>query len=84
MIYDSLMVFFGGYYCSPDFEYENFFNDIVVLDIEKMHWVESINIKGPAPRGRYGHAASLIGSNMFVYGGCTIEKNDSYLSQYSA
>jgi hypothetical protein len=28
-----LLVFFGGYFCSPDFEYEEFYKDISVLDI---------------------------------------------------
>ena len=66
------MVFYGGYYCSPDFEYENFFDDLVVLDIEKMHWIEKIKVEGKVPKGRYGHTASMIGSFMYVFGGCTI------------
>ena len=26
VFYEMLLVFFGGYYCSSDFEYETFFN----------------------------------------------------------
>jgi hypothetical protein len=69
VLYEMLLVFFGGYYCSPDFEYENLYNEISVLDIEKMHWVDSIYIKGEIPTGRFAHTASLIGSDMFIFGG---------------
>jgi hypothetical protein len=36
VLFKELLVFFGGYYCSPDIELETFFNDIEVLDIENM------------------------------------------------
>ena len=36
-----------------------------------MNWVEAINVEGEKPKGRYGHSASVIGSNMYVFGGCT-------------
>ena len=28
VLYETLLVFFGGYYCSSDFEYETLFNEI--------------------------------------------------------
>jgi hypothetical protein len=42
VIYEMLLVFFGGYYCSPDFEYEAYYNAISVLDIENMKWIDQI------------------------------------------
>lgn len=40
VLYEMLLVFFGGYYCSPDFEFEKTYNDINVLDLEHMMWIE--------------------------------------------
>ena len=43
-----LLVFFGGYFCSSDFEYEELYNEINVLDLEQMKWIpeSAIHIKG--------------------------------------
>ena len=59
-----LMVFFGGYICSHDLEYEACYNSISVLDIENMRWIEQIEVLGEQPRGRFAHTASLIDSDM--------------------
>lgn len=64
-----LLVFFGGYFCSPDLEYEEYFQDISVLDIENMKWIDHITVKGEQPIGRFAHSASLIGTSMYIFGG---------------
>lgn len=69
VIYEMLMVFFGGYFFSPDFEYEAYYNTISVLDIENMKWIDQISVQGEQPAGRFAHTASLIGSDMYVFGG---------------
>ena len=33
VLYDMFMVFFGGYFCSPDIEYETCYKTLSVLDI---------------------------------------------------
>jgi hypothetical protein len=65
----KLLVFFGGYYCSPDIELETFFNDIEVLDIENMEWTKTSRIEGPEPPARFSHTASMFGEYMVVFGG---------------
>ena len=69
VLYEMLMVFFGGYYCSPDFEYEACYNLISVLDIENMRWVEQVKMTGEEPRGRFAHSATLLEEEMFIFGG---------------
>lgn len=69
VIYDMLLVFFGGYYCSPDFEYEVYYQDISVLDIENMKWIQIIAVNGEQPKGRFAHKAALIQSDMYIFGG---------------
>jgi hypothetical protein len=66
-----LLVFFWGYYCHPELECESSFNDIQVLDIAEMIWVDkdAIRVEGPLPNPRFSHTASLIRSDMFVFGG---------------
>lgn len=73
-----LLVFFGGYFCSPDFEYEAYYKDISVLDIEQMKWVDQIEVQGEQPTGRFAHTASLIGSDMFIFGGL-YNANEKYI-----
>ena len=63
------MVFFGGYYCSPDIEYEVYYNTISVLDIEYMRWIDQIKVFGDPPKGRFAHTATLIESDMYIFGG---------------
>lgn len=73
-----LLVFFGGYYCSPDFEFEKNFNDIQVLDIEEMRWIDasSMQIPDPKPAPRHSHTATLIYSEMYVFGGICSNFNE--------
>lgn len=46
VLYESLLVFFGGFCNKQDGEQEELTNAIEVLDIETMQWVESIEFKG--------------------------------------
>lgn len=69
VLFNELLVFFGGYYCSPDIEMETFFNDIEVLDIENMAWATKPNLEGPEPCPRFSHTANLYGSDMIIFGG---------------
>jgi hypothetical protein len=57
-----LLVFFGGYFCSPDYEYEECYKEISVLDIENMKWNDQIEVKGEQPIGRFAHSAGMMGS----------------------
>jgi hypothetical protein len=36
-----------------------------------MRWINDIKTEGKLPKGRFSHTASLIGSEMFVFGGLT-------------
>lgn len=62
VLYDMMLVFFGGYNCTPDFEYEIYYNEITALNIEHMKWIKEIKTEGKLPKGRFSHTASLIGS----------------------
>jgi N-acetylneuraminic acid mutarotase len=66
-----LLVFFGGYYCHPDFECEYTYNEIQVLDIEDMKWIseDDIKVEGELPNPRFSHTATLLSSNMYIFGG---------------
>ena len=70
-----LLVFFGGYFCTADLEFEYTYNDIQVLDLEHMRWINDIKVFGQLPPSRYSHAASLYHSQMFIFGGITINTN---------
>jgi hypothetical protein len=34
-----------------------------------MRWVDQIEIRGDPPKGRFAHAAALLGSDMYIFGG---------------
>lgn len=74
VLYQTLLVFFGGYYCSPDFQFEHTYNDIQVLDIEEMKWIDedSIKVNEKLPNPRFSHASQLVHSNMYIFGGKNI------------
>jgi N-acetylneuraminic acid mutarotase len=80
VLFDMLLVFFGGYYCSHDFEYEACYNSIFVLDIENMRWVDQIEVHGQKPPGRFAHTAALIDSDMYVFGGIHNSAENIYLN----
>lgn len=66
---------FGGYYCSSDLEVEYNLHDLYILHLDTLMFekIEAIN----PPEARCHHTANLIGSTMYVFGGCKI----SYLSK---
>lgn len=47
-----------------------FYNDVYVLDTEKMHWYK-IEVQGEQPAPRCSHSTSLHGSKLIVFGGIT-------------
>eukprot|EP00698_Gefionella_okellyi_P004361 TRINITY_DN14033_c0_g1_i1.p1 TRINITY_DN14033_c0_g1~~TRINITY_DN14033_c0_g1_i1.p1 ORF type:complete len:1234 (-),score=338.16 TRINITY_DN14033_c0_g1_i1:76-3777(-) len=47
---------------------EQRFNDVYVLDTERMEW-QKPDIRGTAPSARYGHSACAVGPNIFLFGG---------------
>ncbi len=59
VLYEELMIFFGGYYLSSDMELETFYNDIDVLDLRNMVWKTDPQIEGPPPCPRFSHTANL-------------------------
>ena len=66
VLYDDLMVFFGGVHLN---EKEQLCSKLKVLNIERMQWVDSIKLEGGKPPARYGHTASRIETDMYVFGG---------------
>ena len=67
---EDKMVFFGGYYCSPDMEVESYSNDVFVLNIALMEWVKP-TVEGKAPPPRSAHTANFVKGKMHVFGGLT-------------
>ena len=66
---------FGGYYCSGDLEVEYNLNDLYILHLDMLMF-EKLEASNP-PEARCHHTANLIGSMMYIFGGCKI----SYLSK---
>ena len=62
---------FGGYYCSADLEVEYNLNDLYVLHLDTLSFekVEALN----SPKARCHHTANIIGSFMYIFGGCEID-----------
>jgi N-acetylneuraminic acid mutarotase len=71
VLYDMMLVFFGGYSCTSDYEYETYYNEITALNIEQMKWINEIKTEGKLPKGRFSHSATLIGAEMYIFGGIT-------------
>lgn len=69
VIYDHLLVFFGGYFLSENLAQETYYHEISVLDTAKMKWIDEILVTGHSPQGRFAHTASLIRSDMYIFGG---------------
>ena len=36
-----------------------------------MRWIKAIKTEGRLPKGRFSHSVSLIGSEMYIFGGIT-------------
>jgi len=67
---EDKLVLFGGYYCSPDMEVENYFNDLYVLNLSLMEWIQP-NVEGEVPQPRSAHSANFVKGKMYVFGGLT-------------
>jgi hypothetical protein len=71
VLFDSLLVFFGGYNCAIGevCSAGALSHGLRVLDLEKMQWIEHIEVEGAHPPGRFAHTASLVEADMYVFGG---------------
>lgn len=65
---EKLMYVYGGHT-----QLSGYTNDLYKLDTSIMVW-SLINTRGTPPAASHGHSATIIGTNMFVFGGCV---NDS-------
>jgi Rab9 effector protein with kelch motifs len=48
----------------------SFYNDVYVLDTEKMHWFK-VDVQGEQPAPRCSHTSTWNGSKLIVFGGIT-------------
>ena len=64
---ENKLVLFGGHYFGGNGKFV-YLNDTHALDLETSTW-HNVRAKGQVPEPRYHHAATLIGSRMFVFGG---------------
>lgn len=62
--------FFGGYYFHPDSKEDKMFDDLLMLNLKLMNFVQ-IDSKNN-PEARCHHTTVMRGWDMFVYGGCSI------------
>lgn len=65
------LILFGGYFCSEDSEADFHYNDLYILNLERMAWTK-INIdptNSDAPPVRFAHSAKCISKKMFIFGG---------------
>eukprot|EP00927_Polykrikos_kofoidii_P071588 TRINITY_DN67847_c0_g1_i1.p1 TRINITY_DN67847_c0_g1~~TRINITY_DN67847_c0_g1_i1.p1 ORF type:complete len:663 (-),score=90.28 TRINITY_DN67847_c0_g1_i1:117-2105(-) len=49
------------------------YNDLHILDTEELQWLQ-VPLSGEPPEPRGGHSATLVGSDIFVYGGASSEE----------
>lgn len=61
----NLFIVFGGTYFKDKFQY---LNDLWVIDTDAMEWHKP-KAAGKAPSPRYGHAAAVVGTSVYVFGG---------------
>mmetsp|Transcript_12924 Transcript_12924/g.21141 ORF Transcript_12924/g.21141 Transcript_12924/m.21141 type:complete len:513 (+) Transcript_12924:47-1585(+) len=64
------IVLFGGHGSAEDAR-DCYFNDVVMLNVDKMEWLRSDSPPGPMPQPRSGHSAvlSASGHEMYIIGG---------------
>jgi N-acetylneuraminic acid mutarotase len=67
---EDKVVLFGGYYCSPDMEVEEYLNDLYVLNLSLMEWIKPA-IEGDLPTPRSAHTSNFVHGKMFMFGGMT-------------
>ncbi|KAI9730373.1 MAG: hypothetical protein M1834_005883 [Cirrosporium novae-zelandiae] len=51
-------------------EHREYLSDLVVLDLKTAHWTQP-ELKGPTPKGRARHAATIYDDKLFIVGGLT-------------
>mmetsp|Transcript_60187 Transcript_60187/g.136076 ORF Transcript_60187/g.136076 Transcript_60187/m.136076 type:complete len:335 (+) Transcript_60187:36-1040(+) len=64
---DSNLVVFGGTAYGGEGKFL-YFNDVHIFDADTGMW-HAIRCKGELPEPRFGHSATLVGNQMFVFGG---------------
>jgi N-acetylneuraminic acid mutarotase len=67
---EDKLVLFGGYYCSPDMEVEHYFNDVYVLNLSIMEWIQP-SVEGDLPHARSAHTSNFVKGKMYMFGGIT-------------
>ena len=70
-----LMYVFGGTWVDDDSN-SVYLNDLHVFDAETVAWSQP-STTGEAPTQREGHTASVVGTEIFVFGGAGLDKEDS-------
>ncbi|CAG8499773.1 1565_t:CDS:2 [Paraglomus brasilianum] len=65
VIIGQQMIVFGGLVANPE---ENPDDNIFILNIETKSWIQP-TIIGNHPIARYGHAATTVGTKMYIFGG---------------
>lgn len=68
LVNDDTIVLFGGTYFEGDGVFA-YLNDVWCLDLGAMTWYQPKVAKGAVPEGRYGHTATLVGKEWFIFGG---------------
>lgn len=72
--HEQNLLMFGGYYCSPDLEVEEHYNDLHALNLGSLEW-HKIECEGDIPPVRFSHTASIINNGMYIFGGISREKS---------
>lgn len=65
LLIGNLFIVFGGTFFKEKFRY---LNDLWVVDTDSMQWHKP-SAEGRAPSARYGHAAAVVGTSVYVFGG---------------
>tara|TARA_B110001452_G_scaffold267018_1_gene275430 strand:- start:1134 stop:2534 length:1401 start_codon:yes stop_codon:yes gene_type:complete len=71
----NFMYVFGGTWVDDDSN-SVYLNDLHVFDAEAVAWSQP-STTGEAPTQREGHTASVVGTEVFVFGGAGLDKEDS-------
>ena len=54
---EEIMIYFGGYYCSPCMEIEKIYNEVYFMDLRYIKWRKMDTFKKEQPPPRYAHSA---------------------------
>ena len=61
---DKLLIF-GG-----ENEHRDYLSDVIIFDLKTAHWTQP-DIRGPIPKGRARHAATVYDDKLYIVGGLT-------------